>query len=171
LNEVHNTQLKSLIMAQKILLKIDQVVGESQIPRHEKEIEILNWSWSMGPVSSATSAGGGRTAARPAALPFIFSHYVDTASPNLMKLCLQGGHTHEATLFVCSQGRELVEYFKLTFEDVIITSVVISTNDDSSRTIESVNMLFTKAKEEYRQIKPDGTLGQPIIFSFDFLRT
>jgi type VI secretion system secreted protein Hcp len=157
-------------MAQKIFLKMDQVNGESHIPHHENQIDVLNWNWSMGSVGSSTPAGGGRTATRPVPLPFTFSHCIDTASPQFMKLCLQGGHIREAILSVCSEGRELVEFFKLTITDVIITSVVLSVNDDSSRAIESVNLLYTKAKEEYTQLKPDGTPGQTITTSFDFIR-
>jgi len=46
-NLVHKLAIKTIIMAQKTFMKIDQVDGESQDLHHKKEIEVLNWTWTM----------------------------------------------------------------------------------------------------------------------------
>lgn len=156
-------------MAQKTFMKIDQVDGESQDLRHKKEIEVLNWNWTIGSVGSSTSPTGGAAAARISALPFTFSHYVDAASPHIMRNCLQGVRIPKAVLSVTTSGmgRE-IDYLKLTFEQAIITTVLLSSPDNNIRPVESVTILYTKVQEDYTPIKADGTAGSVISFTHAF---
>jgi type VI secretion system secreted protein Hcp len=159
-------------MAQKTFLKIDQIDGESQDSRHNKEIEVLNWSWTMGSSDSSTSPAGSGAAARITVLPFTFSHYVDAASPHIMKNCLQGVRIPKVILSITTSGtRNDIDYLKLTFEQAIFSTVMLSSPDINSRSVESVTMLYTKVQEDYIPIKANGNAGPAISFSYNFERT
>lgn len=159
-------------MAQKTFMKIDQIDGESQDLRHKKEIDVLNWSWTMGSAGSSTSPTGAAAAARITALPFTFSHFVDAASPHIMRNCLQGVRIPKVILSVTTSGvgRE-IDYLKLTFEEAIITTVLLSSPDNNIRPVESVTILYTKVQEDYTPTKADGTAGPVISYSHSFPRT
>lgn len=48
-------------MAISAYLKLDDVTGESQTKGHEKELEVLNWSWGASNTGSAQRGSGSGT--------------------------------------------------------------------------------------------------------------
>ena len=155
-------------MIQKNFIKIDQIDGECNIRGHEKEIDVLGWSWTAGNVpgeSQSNIAQSGRV--KPAVSNFAFSHYVDMATPKIMKACLEGLHARNARLSVRSDPNSSTDYFTLSFDDVMLTSSVLTAAENCSRTIETVTFWFAKVTEEYTSLKPDGSAGSKISTSFD----
>jgi len=155
-------------MAVDYFLKIDGVDGESQDHKHKSEIEILSWSWGATQTGTA-SIGGGGGAGRVDFADFNFMKRVDKASPKLMLGCATGKHLPKA-LFTCRKaGGEQQEYLKVTFSDVMVSSYQTSgaANESQPLPVESIAFNFGKIELEYREQKPDGTLGGAVSANYD----
>lgn len=146
-------------MSQDIFLKINGIEGESQDSTHKSEIEVLSFSWKVLQ-ESMMHAGSGGGAGKATVEDLEFEHYVDRSSPNLMKYCLTGKHVQEALLTVRKAGGNPLEYLKLTFSDVIVTSVhPFGANADDLRVRERVRLSFSKIKQEYAVQNAQGGSG------------
>lgn len=113
-------------------------------------------------------AGSGGGAGKATVEDLEFEHYVDRSSPNLMKYCLVGKHVQEAMLTVRKAGGNPLDYLKLTFSDVIITSVQpFGANSDDLRVRERVRLSFSKIKQEYAVQNAQGGSGGAVTASYD----
>lgn len=154
-------------MAQDIFIKINGIEGESQDSAHKNEIEVLSFGWKALQ-ESTMHAGSGGGAGKATVEDLEFEHYVDRSSPNLMKYCLTGKHVQDATLTVRKAGGNPLEYMKLTFSDVIVTSVnPFGSNSDDLRVRERVRLAFSKIKQEYAVQNAQGGSGGAITASYD----
>ena len=154
-------------MSQDIFLKINGIEGESQDAAHKGEIEVLSFSWKVLQ-ESTMHAGSGGGAGKATVEDLEFEHYVDRSSPNLMKYCLTGKHVQEAMLTVRKAGGSPLEYLKLTFSDVIVTSVQpFGANSDDLRVRERVRLSFSKIKQEYAVQNAQGGSGGAVTASYD----
>jgi type VI secretion system secreted protein Hcp len=139
-------------MAVTICLKIDGVDGESTIVKHEKSIDVLSWNWGMSQSASAhisTGASSGSADVRD----LTFTHYIDRASPNLLKNCFLGSNHKSAVLTVMrSTGAagSLAPIVTMTMSDtVFISSVHTGDQGDNDRFVETVTLNFATVKFEY----------------------
>ncbi|WP_144114082.1 Hcp family type VI secretion system effector [Paraburkholderia sp. BCC1886] len=153
-------------MAQDIFLKISGIDGESQDASHKNEIEVMSWGWRVSQ-SSNMHAGSGGGAGKASVDDLAFEHYVDRASPNLMKYCLTGKHISEATLVARKAGGNPLEYFKLTMSDVIVTAVQPAGCINEERMREQVRMSFANVKQEYVVQNPQGGSAGAVTASYD----
>ena len=154
-------------MSQDIFLKINGIEGESQDVAHKNEIEVLSFSWKILQ-ESTMHAGSGGGAGKATVEDLEFEHYVDRSSPNLMKYCLTGKHVQEAMLTVRKAGGNPLEYLKLTFSDVIVTSVQpYGSNSDDLRVRERVRLSFSKISQEYAVQNAQGGSGGAITAAYD----
>ncbi len=154
-------------MSQDIFLKINGIEGESQDVAHKNEIEVLSFSWKVLQ-ESTMHAGSGGGAGKATVEDLEFEHYIDRSSPNLMKYCLTGKHVQEATLTVRKAGGNPLEYLKLTFSDVIVTSVQpYGANSDDLRVRERVRLSFSKIKQEYAVQNAQGGSGGAVTAAYD----
>lgn len=153
-------------MAQDIFLKINGIDGESQDTSHKNEIEVLKWNWNIHQ-ESTMHAGSGGGAGKATVEDLTFDHFVDRASPNLMKYCLTGKHINEAVLVVRKAGGNPLEYLKLTMSDVIVTGVAPSGTNDDHGMRETVNLSFAKVKQEYVVQNQQGGSGGAVTASYD----
>lgn len=154
-------------MAQDIFLKINGIDGESQDSAHKNEIEVLVWDWNIEQQSNM-HAGSGGGAGKATVSDLSFEHYVDRASPNLMKYCLTGKHIDQATLVVRKAGGNPLEYLKLTMSDVIVTKVAPrGAATDEARVRENVALSFSKVKQEYMVQNAQGGSGGAITAGYD----
>jgi type VI secretion system secreted protein Hcp len=90
-------------MAQDIFLKLNGIDGESPDATHKNEIEVLSWNWGVTQGSNM-HAGSGGGAGKATVHDLVFEHFVDCASPNLIKYCLIGKPIAEAKLTVRKAG-------------------------------------------------------------------
>lgn len=153
-------------MAQDIFLKINGIDGESQDSSHKSEIEILHWGWRVSQASNM-HAGSGGGAGKASVDDLAFEHFVDRASPNLMKYCLTGKHINEATLVARKAGGNPLEYLKITMSDVIVTAVQPSGSNTDERMSERVHLSFAKVKQEYVVQNQQGGSGGAVTASYD----
>lgn len=152
-------------MAGDIYLKLGDIKGESTDDKHKEEIDVLSWAWSMNnPTSMVSGGGGGRGKVNIADIQF--THYVDKASPNIMKMCATGEHFKEGTIIQRKQGKTPQEYLIIKMTDVMVSSVSNQGNGGDHPT-ESVTLAFAKVDFEYKPQKADGQLDAGVHFKYD----
>ena len=153
-------------MSQDIFLKLTGITGESQDASHRDEIEVLDWEWEITQ-QSTMHAGSGGGAGKATVSDLTFDHYVDRASPNLLKYCLTGKHIDTATLVVRKAGGSPLEYLTITMGDVIVTKVAPALTVTMSRAREAVSLAFARVKQEYVIQNQQGGSGGTVSASYD----
>ena len=143
-------------MAVDMFLKLGDIKGESQDDKHKDEWDVLSWSWGMSQ-SGTTHLGSGGGAGKVAVNDLHITKYVDKASPNLHLACCTGKHYDQALLTIRKAGDKPVEYYKLTLEEVLVSSVSMGGQGSDDRLTENVTLNFAKFKQEYVPQKPDGS--------------
>jgi type VI secretion system secreted protein Hcp len=135
-------------MAQDIFLKLSGIQGETKDATHPDEIEVLTWEWSVSQESD-THCGSGGGVGKCTVDDLTFEHYVDCASPNLMKHCLTGRPIESAVLIVRKAGGIPLEYLKISMEQVLITRVSPTANYNMRAPREEISLSFARVKQEY----------------------
>lgn len=153
-------------MAVDMFLKIEGVDGESADDKHKDEIDVQSFSWGMSQTGSMHIAGGGGSG-KVNVQDMSITKYLDKASTVLMQKCCTGKHFPKATLTCRKAGDKPVEYFVVTMEEVLVTSVSEggSQHDDSQSEMISLN--FAKVKVKYTPQKSDGSAGAESELGFD----
>ena len=148
-------------------LKLDGIQGESQDSKHKDEVDVASWSW--GETQSGSFAqGGGGGAGKVAMKDFNFTMAFNKASPKLMLACADGEHIKTAVLTCRKAGKEQQEYLKITMSDVIISSYQTGgTGGNSIIPVDQISLDFAKIDFEYKEQKPDGTLGGSVKAGYD----
>jgi type VI secretion system secreted protein Hcp len=155
-------------MAVDMFLKLD-IAGESRDDKHAGEIDIASWSWGMTQ-SASTHMGSGGGSGKVAVNDVQITKFVDKATPNLHLACCTGKHYPQVLLTIRKAGDKPVEYYKLTMEEVLISSIQIGGHGGDDRLTESVTLNFAKFKEEYTPQKADGTGDAAVEGSFDIAK-
>jgi type VI secretion system secreted protein Hcp len=148
-------------MAVDMILKIEGVDGESKIKGHENEIDVLAWSWGITQ-SGSMHIGGGGGSGKADVHDISLTKYVDKASINLMRNCLNGAHLGEAVLTVRKAGKDPVDYVVITISPVLVTSVSTGGSGGEDRLTENITLNFAKVKTSYTPQKDDGTADAAI---------
>jgi type VI secretion system secreted protein Hcp len=136
-------------MAFDTFIKIGSLKGESPVKGHEDEIQLLSWSWGMNQSGTTHIASGGG-AGKVNVHDLTITHYVDAATPNLIKACCTGEHFDKATLTARKAGGSPLDYVVLELNDVIITSVSQGANSGEDQLTENVLLNFAKFKYSYQ---------------------
>ena len=150
-------------MAVSICLKIGTINGESQIKGHEKEIDVLSWSWGLTQSASAhisTGAGSGAADVKDLAI----TKYVDAATPTLLQECFLGSDHKSAVLTVLKVGGKApVEMVKMTMDGtVFISSVHTGDPLPNDRYSETMTLNFAHVKFEYTGQNADQSKGASV---------
>ena len=90
---------------------------------------------------------------------FHFVMKLNRASPSLMQACATGQHIKMATLTARKAGKGQQEYLTFKFHDVLVSSFQTAGARGRSRPVDQVSFNFAKIEVEYKQQKPDGSLG------------
>jgi type VI secretion system secreted protein Hcp len=150
-------------------LKIDGVDGESAHKDHAGEITVRSWTWAVSqPSTNGVGGGSGKGKATPGSLKWI--HAYDKASPVLAKQCASGKHFPTAVLTVRKAGEGQKDFLKVSLEKVYITGVTPEATVDGE-VLETVTMDYDKIGFEYKEQKPDGSLGGSVKFGWDVTTT
>jgi type VI secretion system secreted protein Hcp len=148
-------------------LKIDGIEGESTDSKHKGEIDLESWSWGSTQTGSH-SAGGGGGAGKVHMQDFHFVMRMNKASPKLMLACATGQHIPKAVLTMRKAGKEQQEYAKITLSDLLVSSY--QTGGSAKGDIiplEQISLNYAKIEFEYKEQKPDGTLGGAVKAGYD----
>ena len=151
-------------MAVDVFFNIEGVKGESKDEKHPDEIQILSYSWGITQTGTMAYGGGGG-GGKGNVSDFSFMKRVDSATSRLVNSAQTGEHFKKALLTVRKAGGKQEEYMKMTFWDLLVTSIQFSAS--SEEPMESVSINFAKYKTEYAPQKEDGSLLPYIESEYD----
>ncbi len=154
-------------MAVDYFLKIDGIDGESKDSKHSNEIDLESFSWGATQTGSH-SFGGGGGAGKVQMQDFHFVMKNCKASPKLMLACAEGEHIKKGVLVCRKAGKEQQEFLKVTMSDLLISSYQTSGSSNGDEVPnDQVSLNFSKIEIEYKDQKPDGTLGGTTKVGYD----
>jgi type VI secretion system secreted protein Hcp len=153
-------------MAVDMFLKLDGIKGESQDSKHKGEIEVLSFSWGVAQQGTA-GHGGGAGAGKVNVQDVSIAKLVDSASPSLMEAACQGQHIGSGLLTLRKAGKEQLEYMKIKFTDVLITSWQTG-GAGAGETFEQVSFSFESVELTGTEQRPDGSSGASNTVSCNF---
>jgi type VI secretion system secreted protein Hcp len=141
-------------------LKIEGIEGESADSKHKGEIEVESWSWGESNTGSHSSGGGGG-AGKVIMQDFHFVMKQNKASPKLLLACADGEHIKKAILTCRKAGKDQQEYFKVTMEDLLVSSFQTggSGHGDGVVPTDQISLNYSKIQVEYKEQKSDGSLA------------
>jgi type VI secretion system secreted protein Hcp len=146
--------------------KSGPIKGEAQDDKHKGEIDVLGWSWGM---KALMEVGSGQLTGRTALKQLRVIKRLDGASCALMSAAANNEVIKKAVLTVRKAGLVQQEYFKITLEKALISSLDIQApeSSDNALPLESVTIAFQKVEVEYKQQGADGQLRGSMLFSHD----
>ncbi len=145
-------------MAVDMFLKLGDIKGESLDDKHKDEIEILSFSFG---ISQTLAAGGGGAGGKVSMQDFRVVKNVDTASPDLFDATCSGKHIPDGVFTVRRAGhKESLDFYKVSFENVFVTSVGPGGNASDGSPMEQVSLNFASVKVEARRLSSSGKPGQ-----------
>ena len=147
-------------------LKIDGIQGESTDDKHKNEIDVQSWSWGETNTGDAAHRGG-MGAGKVSMQDFHFVMHINKATPKLMEACATGQHIKSAILTCRKAGGTQQEYLKVTFSDLIVSSYQGGGSHGDMIPVDQVSLNFSKIEYEYKEQKPDGTLGGTVKAGYD----
>ena len=154
-------------MSVDMFLKLEGIDGESQDKKHEKEIDVLAWSWGMSQSGTFhTGAGGG--AGKANFQDISVTKWVDAASPTLMAKVAQGEHIAQAKLVVRKAGgKSPLEYITIDMKRIMVTSVSTGGSGGEDRLTENITLNFAEVKVTYIEQMPEGGEGRKPEFAWN----
>ena len=148
-----------------IFLKLDGINGESTDGRHPREIEILSYTQTFSGPFAHSTPNTGAAAGKTVCGPVTVMKYVDVSSPDLILNAANGRHIPRAVFTFRRPGKDPVEYYKVTLEDVIVLEVEQSDsklnfpNPAPPRAIEKVSLIGRRFLFEYTATTATGASG------------
>jgi type VI secretion system secreted protein Hcp len=152
-------------MAADAFLKIDGIVGESSDSKHKGEIEVVAWSWGEAQTPGSPGGGGGG-AGKVQMQDFRYTALTSKASPRLVLACASGEHLKQAVLTCRRPGKTQLDFLKLTFTDVRISSFHLG-RVVGEQPFDEATIAYSRIEVEYRVQNPDGSLGAPVKAGWD----
>ena len=131
-------------------LKIDGIPGESQDDKHKNEIDVLSFHWGIAR----------RNRGRAQVQDFQVVKHVDAATPLLFDAVCSGQAIKEAVFTLRKAGERGIDFYKIRFEDVIISSAApAGSAGGEDLPMEQVMLDFQSAEIEYPIQDPTGAPG------------
>ena len=143
-------------------LKLDGIPGESTDLKHKDEIELVSFSWGL---TQSGSVGGGEGAGRGQFKSLEFVMRVSKASPQLFLACASGKHIKEATLSARRAAKATLEYLKIKFTDILVTSYAQAGDDEVPH--ETVAFDFARIELAYTPQQAEGAAAGAIEVGWD----
>jgi type VI secretion system secreted protein Hcp len=144
-----------------MFLKLTGIDGESTDKAHNKEIDLLAWSWGMTQTGNAIVGPG-----KPVIQDISFSKYVDASTPLLVTAGVTGSIIPSALLTIRKPGISPFEYLKITLTNVMVSSISSGGSDPASLT-ENVTFSFEAFNIDYTVQKADGNPGATTSSSYN----
>jgi type VI secretion system secreted protein Hcp len=149
-------------MAVNAYLVIDGVPGPST--SKQNAIDVLSFSFGASQ-SVSTDAGGGLRSGRADVSHVTIMKVLDKTSPELFQHCTTGDFLDKVDLIYDKpMGDQQEDYFKLSMENAIITSIQLSGSNENPT--ESVSFAFKKIQVCYNP-EEDGKLKGFVQKGFD----
>lgn len=155
-------------MAFDAFLKIDGIKGESPDDKHKGEIQLLSYTFGSDQPASS-QMGGGTGVGKVNMHDLSVTKQVDSSSPLLYLANWTGKHIASAVLSVRKAGGTQQDYSIMTIKDIIISSVQNTGHSAGADALptESISLNFSEIKFEYKEQKPDGSMGGSVMAGFN----
>lgn len=149
-----------------MFLKLTNIKGEALDAKHKDEIEVL--SWSFGASQSGSAHGGtGSGTGKVQIQDLTITHYVDTASTDLLKHLTTGKHIDEGMLTIRKAGGTHLEYLKIKMEQVLVSHISNGGGAGADRVTENVTLNFRKFTQTYTPQDAKGSAKPASEFTWD----
>lgn len=124
------------------------IKGDSNVPGHIDEIDVIGWNWGMDVSAASFGAGAARTTMQE----LVVRKRVDRASTALMSALRANEPLKKAILTVRKAGGEApVDYLKITIEKARVMSHRIgSVGDEQTEVHEELRIAFFKVQVQYQ---------------------
>jgi type VI secretion system secreted protein Hcp len=159
-------QMSNVDMFMKITgTKQGVIKGESSDSKHPGEIEVESFSWDVSQPHSVSGSSAGMATGRRQLGKFTFSMKSQVATPHLLSAICDGEHLKTVVLTCRKAGGLQQEYMKWTLSTAMVVSVktgCIVGEDVVPH--DEVELMFQKISLDYKEQKPDGTLGGAVSF-------
>jgi type VI secretion system secreted protein Hcp len=155
-------------MATDMYLTIEGIKGESQRKGHEKEIEVISWSFG-GSNPSSIGVGGGGGAGKVQLQDITITKFVDASSAELFQAMCTGKHfkNGKLTMYKAAGDKAPLKYMVLDFEEMFPTSMVTGGSGGEDVLSEKVTFSFGKVTITYTEQAADGTAKGDHVGSWD----
>jgi type VI secretion system secreted protein Hcp len=158
-------------MAGDMFLKLEGLDGESideASPSHNKEIDIIGWSFGgTNPASFALGQGGQQS--KPTYTDFHITKVCDSASVKLLRAMTGGQHidTGKITCRKAIKDSNKLEYLVIDLEDIQVTGVQFSGSGHDQFLHETVSITAATFKATYTLQDDDGNAGAKVELKYD----
>lgn len=138
-------------MASDTFIKIKDCPGESTDDKHKDWIEVDSFSTGVSQTGGGSrSTSGGASGGRCDHMDFQINKQLDKASPKLAFFCSNGKNIGTVEISLCSASEDKNEYYLITLEDVIVSSVS-TMGGGSGKPSESCSFNFGKITWKYTE--------------------
>lgn len=131
--------------AADIFLTITGLPGDSLDSKHKDAIDVISFSQAVDNKECALAITKG----------------LDRASPGLVSAAATKGSFGAATLVARNAGKNQIEFYTITMQNVVVTNASQSLSRDGI-TSEAVVLLPKFMTVSYRPQNPDGSAGTPV---------
>jgi type VI secretion system secreted protein Hcp len=156
--------------AQDIFLKLDGIEGESLDKTHKGELDITSFSLGVANSGTTHTGTGSGTTGKASFEDLSVSAASSKASPTLGLYCASGKTIPKATLTVrasLSANLPPVEYYVVTLENVLVSSVKSSGSPEGSKLAETYTLSFSKITWSYTPVNDSGKAQAPVVHDFN----
>jgi type VI secretion system secreted protein Hcp len=156
-------------MAIEYHLDIKGVKGESGSTKHMEHIELHSWSW--GASNPTSISGSGMSAGKVSMSDLAFTKNVDKASPALLRLCVNGDHVDEATLFCAKStgGMNPEDFLHIVLKEVYVSSFQVGGSHGEDVGTESVSLTYGQIEYGYKVQQKGGSLADAGTVKYDLI--
>ena len=148
-------------------LRLDGVKGESADQRYRDWIVVTAVSWGHQVPVATGPAGGGRAVSRPQFQPFTVSKFLDSTSPGLAQIAVEGRAIRQVFLDLV-QGPGQPPFARLEMQDVVITSYAVEGAAGSpQRPVEKLSFMYGRINWGAFPIQTDGRPGGEVKSGWD----
>jgi type VI secretion system secreted protein Hcp len=150
-------------MPDVLLMKINDIKGESQMDGFAEQIELLSYSHSVVMQVTSDVSNTERTSGKPNHQDFTVTKYLDAASPPLNQYCCEGKSLGQVVI-TCGRNDsgKIYPLIVYTLDDAVVSSISVGGGGGDKPT-ETVTLNYTKIQWEYKSQKPTvgekGTVG------------
>jgi len=154
-------------MSGAVFLKLEGIDGEATDDQHEKEIDVLSWSWGMSQ-PPAVHAGAGTSVGKVSVQDLNVVKTMDKASPNLVSHCCSGKVIPTGTLTVQRAGEKKVQALVIELTDILVSSYQTGGgSSDGTLPADSLTLSFKTFMYKYSPQKEDGSADSSIDKGWD----
>jgi type VI secretion system secreted protein Hcp len=149
-----------------IYMNFDGIQGDVTETSHTSWIELHSFQWGVGRgISSPVGSSAERESTAPSISEVVVSKENDIATGKLMQEALSGNGKTVKIDFTRTYKDQQDIYLSLELTNTIISGYSHSSSAD--RPTESLSLNFTKVQFSTKQMKPDGTQGDPDHVTYD----